>query len=65
MPIFRRSGPAGQVLVSAFTEDSSDELRIAFDFDGVLADDESERVMQRGGLEDFRQHETANMVTPL
>lgn len=57
--------PAGQVLASAFTDDSSDELRIAFDFDGVLADDESERVMQRGGLEDFRQHETANMVTPL
>ena len=33
--------PAGQVLASAFTEDNSDELRIAFDFDGVLADDES------------------------
>jgi 5'-nucleotidase len=57
--------PAGQVLASAFTDDSSDELRIAFDFDGVLADDESERVMQRGGLEDFRQHEMANMVTPV
>lgn len=57
--------PAGQVLASAFTDDSSDELRVAFDFDGVLADDESERVMQLGGLEEFRQHETANMVTPL
>lgn len=57
--------PAGQVLASAYTDDDSAELRIAFDFDGVLADDESERVMQEYGLQDFHQHEAANVVTPL
>jgi 5'-nucleotidase len=57
--------PAGQVLDSAYTDDDTDELRIAFDFDGVLADDESEQVMQERGLQDFHQHEVANVVTPL
>jgi 5'-nucleotidase len=57
--------PAGQVLDSAYTDDDTDELRIAFDFDGVLADDESEQVMQERGLHDFHQHEIANVVTPL
>jgi 5'-nucleotidase len=57
--------PAGQVLASAYTDDDSGELRIAFDFDGVLADNESHQVMQKRGLKDFHQHETANMVTPL
>lgn len=57
--------PAGQVLASAYTDDDSDELRIAFDFDGVLADDESEQVMQQRGLEDFHLYEAANVVTPL
>jgi 5'-nucleotidase len=57
--------PAGQVLDSAYTAGVGDEVRIAFDFDGVLADDESERIMRRGGLQDFQQHEVANIVTPL
>lgn len=57
--------PAGQVLASEYTDDTSDELRIAFDFDGVVADDESDRVMQQQGLKNFHQHETANAVTPL
>lgn len=57
--------PAGVVLDSAAVDDPQDEeLRIALDFDGVLADDQSEQVMQSGGLEDFRQHETENLVTP-
>ena len=56
--------PAGRALTSAYTDDNSDELRIAFDFDGVLADDESELIFQRHGLQDFQQHEVANVVTP-
>lgn len=57
--------PAGQVLDSASVDDQNDpELRIALDFDGVLVDDESEQVMQDGGLDTFRQHELENMVTP-
>ncbi|MBZ3904098.1 MULTISPECIES: 5'-nucleotidase [Streptomyces] len=57
--------PAGRVLGSAVADDPEDrELRIAFDFDGVLADDESERVFQRNGLAEFRAHETMNVATP-
>jgi 5'-nucleotidase len=42
--------PAGMVLDTKFVDDPEDkELRIAFDFDGVLADDESERAYQRTG----------------
>ncbi|MER6157558.1 5'-nucleotidase [Streptomyces sp. NPDC001868] len=57
--------PAGRVLGSAVADDPEDrELRIAFDFDGVLAGDESERVFQRNGLAEFRAHETMNVATP-
>ncbi|MEU2285727.1 5'-nucleotidase [Streptomyces sp. NPDC013178] len=57
--------PAGRVLGSAVADDPADrELRIAFDFDGVLAGDESERVFQQDGLEGFRAHEALNVTTP-
>ncbi|MCX4742743.1 5'-nucleotidase [Streptomyces antibioticus] len=60
-----RGLPAGRVLGSAVDDDPDDhDLRIAFDFDGVLAGDESERVFQEGGLEGFRTHETVNVATP-
>ncbi|QWZ07728.1 5'-nucleotidase [Nocardioides panacis] len=56
--------PAGRVLPSAMVDDDDDhDLRIAFDFDGVLADDESEQVMQRGGLANFHEHETEEAVS--
>ncbi|MEQ6926605.1 5'-nucleotidase [Pseudomonas mosselii] len=57
--------PAGQVLDSKFDDDESDDnLRIAFDFDGVLAGDESEAVMQSGGLDSFHAHEVINVTQP-
>ncbi|WP_326624837.1 MULTISPECIES: 5'-nucleotidase [unclassified Streptomyces] len=57
--------PAGRVLGSAVADDPDDrDLRIAFDFDGVLASDESERVFQQDGIESFRNHETLNVATP-
>ncbi|MGI5424179.1 5'-nucleotidase [Streptomyces sp. CA-179760] len=57
--------PAGRVLGSVVADDPEDrDLRIAFDFDGVLAGDESERVFQQGGMEGFRAHETMNVATP-
>lgn len=64
-----RGFPGGQVLNWSGADDSpadedENDLRIAFDFDGVLADDEAEHVMQEHGLEDFHQHETANVDTP-
>jgi 5'-nucleotidase len=51
--------PAGCVLHSAVHDDTDPELRIAFDFDGVLADDEAERVFQEEGLERFQENEKA------
>lgn len=56
--------PAGQVLESTLVDDDDDDLRIAFDFDGVLADDGSEQVMQAKGLNEFHDHERVNLVTP-
>ncbi|MFO3720658.1 5'-nucleotidase [Pseudomonas sp. HLMP] len=57
--------PAGQVLDSRFDDDEHDTgLRIAFDFDGVLAGDESEAVMQRDGLQGFHAHEVTNVAQP-
>jgi 5'-nucleotidase len=39
--------PAGLIMPTAAVDDETDhELRIAFDFDGVLADDQSEQVYQ-------------------
>ena len=50
--------PAGLLLPGAVTDQQDDqELRIAFDFDGVLADDEAESVFKQQGLESFHQYE--------
>ena len=40
------------------------ELRLAFDFDGVLADDESEAVYQQSDLEGFKRHERERATVP-
>ncbi len=57
--------PAGQMLESKFDDDEADQtLRIAFDFDGVLAGDESEAVMQSSGLTEFHAHEVKNVMQP-
>ncbi|MFJ5257465.1 MULTISPECIES: 5'-nucleotidase [Pseudomonas] len=57
--------PAGQVLDSTIVDDEQDNsLRIAFDFDGVLAGDESEAVMQSQGLTNFHAHEVKNVMQP-
>lgn len=57
--------PAGLVLQSDAEDDADDdELRLAFDFDGVLADDESETVYQLGDLEQFKRHEVERADIP-
>lgn len=58
--------PAGHVSPgAALADDPADpELRIAFDFDGVLADDASERVFVEEGLDGFRRHETEKREEP-
>ena len=53
--------PAGRVLDSTINDDPKDtELRVAFDFDGVLADDASEQVFQEKGLEEFQKSERSH-----
>lgn len=56
--------PAGFVLDSAFEDKIDDkELRIAFDFDGVLADDEAEIVYHNtGNLSAFHEGEVQNVL---
>ena len=57
--------PAGTVLPSTVVDDESeDELRIAFDFDGVIADDESEAVFKGKDLSAFHSYEVANAHIP-
>lgn len=56
---------AGRVLPSAYRRRDDRNLLIAFDFDGVLADDSSERVMRAGGLAEFVAHEKELAVEPL
>lgn len=58
--------PAGLVLPSRTEDDENDaELRIAFDFDGVIADDESETVFKRNNdVDEFNAHETLHVATP-
>lgn len=57
--------PAGTVMPSKVMDDESDEeLRIAFDFDGVITDDESETIFKEGGLPEFHNYEVANTHIP-
>lgn len=58
--------PAGQILSGNIDDDSSDkQLRIAFDFDGVLVDDEAETVYKESqSLGEFHEHETLHQDRP-
>ncbi|WP_108651206.1 5'-nucleotidase [Dongshaea marina] len=57
--------PAGTVQPSAVNDDlQDDELRIAFDFDGVIADDESETIYKQGELSAFHDYEVQNSQIP-
>lgn len=58
--------PAGCVKHSASEWSLGDgEIRIAFDFDGVLASDESQRVFDAHGLDEFHNHEKEHRGRPL
>ena len=58
--------PAGLVIPSHFQDNEQDqELRVAFDFDGVIADDEAETVFQQNNLETFQQSEQNKANIPL
>jgi 5'-nucleotidase len=61
--------PAGQVVgsVASLAADDPDDLdlRIAFDFDAVLADDSAERIYDAQGIDGFREHEVEKEEVPL
>jgi 5'-nucleotidase len=57
--------PAGIVLPSQVDDNDEDkELRVAFDFDGVIADDEAETVYKQSDLNAFEDHETSKSSMP-
>ena len=57
--------PAGLVLPTQVKDDESDHgLRIAFDFDGVVIDDDSEKQFKKAGLEGFQEYETSLVNSP-
>ena len=58
--------PAGQVFPTTFVDDAGEyELRIAFDFDGIIADDASEAIFKSGGLTDFHAAERERALEPM
>jgi 5'-nucleotidase len=66
--------PAGYILSAGYPEQpqqpqqpqQDEELKVAFDFDGVIADDQAERVYRSdGGLEAFEKAEERNAAIPL
>ncbi len=58
--------PAGIFLKTKIEDEEDDtELRVAFDFDGVIADDQSEIVYQETkDIEKFHEHETKYVLEP-
>ncbi|GAF06607.1 5'-nucleotidase [Paenibacillus pini JCM 16418] len=63
----KRGFPAGCIYPSDYIDDDQDhELRIAFDFDGIIADDSAETVFQQeGALASFHDHEKSKASEPL
>lgn len=58
--------PAGCIYPTDYTDDENDEeLRLAFDFDGVIADDSAESIFQHGQIGSFHTHEKKNADEPL
>ncbi len=56
---------AATILPSKAPRQASEQLRIAFDGDSVLFDDEAERVSAEGGIDAFHRNETERVREPL
>lgn len=56
---------AATILVESNTNNTTDQLRIAFDGDAVIFSDEAEQIYQKSGLQTFIQAEMANAQIPL
>ncbi|TVX96309.1 5'-nucleotidase [Cohnella terricola] len=58
--------PAGCIYPSEYIDNDDDnEIRLAFDFDGVIADDSAESIFQDGALDTFHSHEKKLADQPL
>lgn len=59
--------PAGHVsMQTAYEDDADHELRLAFDFDGVLADDPSEKIFKQAtSFTDYVEHERKYAEKPM
>ena len=58
--------PAGCIYPTDYVDDEKDqELRIAFDFDGIIADDSAETIFQQDALELFNANERLKAGEPL
>ena len=57
--------PAGRILQAKVEDDDTDELRVAFDFDGVIADDEAEKNYKENGLEEYHKYEAKHSAESL
>lgn len=59
--------PAGLILNTQIHDDETDdELRVAFDFDGVLASDQAERIYQKNkNLQEYHEFEQQHSNEPL
>jgi len=57
--------PAGKVIDTRINDDDNDSLlRLAFDFDGVIADDAAEKVFKSTNIEGFQESETQLSLIP-
>jgi 5'-nucleotidase len=56
---------AATILPSKMPQWQTDQLRIAFDGDSVLFDDEAERISEAGGIDAFHRNETERVREPL
>jgi 5''-nucleotidase. len=58
--------PAGCIYPSDYIDNDDDnEIRLAFDFDGIIADDSAESIFQGGTLDKFHSHEKELANQPL
>lgn len=49
--------PAGRILQTDIHDDDTFELRVAFDFDGVIANDEAEKIYKERGIQEYHRYE--------
>lgn len=57
--------PAGKVIDTRISDDDTDTvLRLAFDFDGVIADDSAEIIFKNKNLSEFMESETQLSLVP-